>query len=87
MEITMITEKLDRALDNIDPNTDKMTWLRFCEWIKSFHDIDTSSLMGYNNFATFEKNELKPPLKYLESIKDLWLKWIKAVEADKLANI
>ena len=83
----MITEALDRALDNIDPNTDKPTWLRFREWLHSFHDVDTSKLYSFDDFAIFEKHgEAKLPLKYLESIKDLWIKWNKAVEIDKMSN-
>jgi len=83
----MFTEKLNRALGNVDLNTDKVAWLRFCEWAHSFHDIDVNSLIKYDNFAMFEKNEFKLPLKYLEAIKDLWIKWSKAVEFDRLANI
>ena len=83
----MIIEDLDRALDNIDPNTDKSTWLRFREWLHSFHSVDTSKLAVFDNFAAFEKNgEVKLPLKYLESVKDLWIKWNKAVAADVVSN-
>ena len=79
----MITEALNRALYDINPNTDKSTWLRFREWLHSFHDVDTSKLAPFDDFAAFEKNgEARLPLKYLESIKDLWVKWNKAVEAD-----
>lgn len=83
----MFTEKLDHALNNTNPDTDKTAWLRFCEWAHSFHDIDINQLTRYGNFAVFEKNEFDLPLKYLEAIKDLWIKWSKAVAADRLANI
>ena len=83
----MLTEALDRALDNTDPNTDKAAWLRFYEWAHSFHDVDTHMLAKFDDFAAFEKNgEITLPLKYLESVKDLWIKWSKAAEADLLSN-
>ena len=79
----MLLENLQRALDNIDLNTDIGAWGRFCEWIHAFHDVDTRELVKFKTFAVLEKNgEVKLPLKYLESIKDLWIKWTKAVESD-----
>jgi hypothetical protein len=79
----MLTESLDRVLDDVDPNTDRSTWIRFCEWIHSFHDVNIKKLIKYNDFSEFEKNaDIELPLKYLESMKDLWIKWNKAVEAD-----
>jgi hypothetical protein len=77
----MFNENLQSALNNID--TSKETWLRFCEWAHSFHDIDTRKLVKFGSFAALEKNgEVELPLKYLESIKDLWVKWSKAVASD-----
>jgi len=84
----MFSEDLQRALDNIDPNTDKEAWIRFCEWAHSFHDIDTTELIKFGTFSALERDgELKLPLKYLESIKDLWVKWTKAVESDNVSQI
>jgi hypothetical protein len=83
----MLNEKLQRALDDVNPNTDKATWLKFCDWAQSFHDIDTKELVRFNNFAALESNgEIRLPLKYLESIKDLWIKWTKAVESDRVSR-
>lgn len=85
--LASFNENLERTLDNIDLNTDRAAWFRFCEWVHSFHDVDTSALVKFDDFAAFEKNgEVELPLKYLESIKDLWIKWSKAVEADLLSN-
>jgi hypothetical protein len=82
----MITEALNRALDNIDLNTNKAAWLRFCEWINLFHEINITKLVRFNSFSEFSKTgSTKLPLKYFESINDLWVKWSKAAEAD-IAN-
>lgn len=79
----MLNEKLDRVLNNTDYNTNRSAWLEFCEWIHSFHDVNVSKLTKFHNFSEFEeKATIELPLKYLESIKDLWVKWNKAVEAD-----
>lgn len=79
----MLSEKLDRILNNTDQNTDRSAWLKFCEWIHSFHDVDVNKLIKFRNFYEFEqKATIELPLKYLESIKDLWIKWNKAVEVD-----
>jgi hypothetical protein len=84
----MFNENLQRALNNVDPNTDKRTWYRFCEWAHAFHDIDTKELVEFGTFAMLERNgEVALPLKYLESIKDLWIKWTKAVESDNVSQM
>jgi hypothetical protein len=84
----MFNESLQRALNSVDPNTDREAWLRFCEWAHAFHDIDTKELAKFGTFAMLEKNgEVKLPLKYLESIKDLWVKWTKAVETDSVSQV
>jgi hypothetical protein len=81
----MLCEDLDRALKNVDLNTDQSAWSRFCEWANTFHDIDINKLTKFNDFSAFEKHGgVELPLKYLESIKDLWVKWSKAVESDMI---
>jgi hypothetical protein len=83
----MFHEELQHVLNNIEPlDEDNAVWLRFCEWLDSFHDIDTTKLQEFDNFVALEKNgELKLPLEFLESIKDLWTKWLKAVQVDSLS--
>jgi hypothetical protein len=84
----MFYEELQYALNNIEPlDEDNAAWLRFCDWLESFHDIDTAKLQEFGNFAVLEKNgELKLPLEFLESIEDLWIKWSKAAQVDSLSG-
>jgi hypothetical protein len=83
----MIKENLDRVLNDVDLNHDKPAWLRFREWLESFHELNTAKLVQFSTFSEFDKiGEIELPLKYFESIRDLWIKWSKAVEADIVAN-
>jgi hypothetical protein len=83
----MFNENLERALGNIDLSTDKSSWSRFCEWLSSFHDLDVYRLSEFNTFSEFEEDgEIRLPLKYFEKIKDLWIKWSRAVESDIVAK-
>jgi len=78
----MLNEHLQRALENVNPDLDESAWQRFCKWVESFHDLDTSGL-EYGNFLEFDKNgEIDLPLKYCETVSDLWSKWKKATETD-----
>lgn len=82
----MTNEALQRALDNVNPDLDESSWWRFCEWVRSFHDLNTNDLVRYNNFLKFNKSgEVDLPLKYFEIIGDLWNKWKKATEIDATA--
>ena len=82
----MLNERLQHALENINPNMDESAWRKFCEWIASFHDLDVGGLK-YDNFFEFDKNgEVDLPLKYFETVRDLWSKWKKATEVDTIAS-
>ena len=84
----MINESLNRVLGNIDLGTDKAAWVRFRDWIESFHEISTTRLTQFNTFSEFNENgEVELPLKYFDAIKDLWVKWSKAVESDMAADV
>lgn len=70
-------------LDRILEEDAHSHWQMFCEWLYSFHDIDTDELLKFNSFDDFENSKVSMSLKYLESIKDLWIKWNKAVQTDE----
>jgi hypothetical protein len=79
----MTNEALQRALDNVNPDLDESSWRKFREWVGSFHDLNIGDLTKYNNFLKFDENgEVDLPLKYFETISDLWVKWKKATEID-----
>jgi hypothetical protein len=83
----MLKENLDRALNDIDLDSDKSAWLRFLDWISSFHELDTTKLVRLESFSKFsEVGSVELPLKYFESIRDLWIKWSKAVKADIISE-
>lgn len=84
----MLNEDLDRALDHVDLDTDRPSWSRFCEWLDAFHEIDITKLARFNSFSDFEQSSgARLSLKYLESIKDLWVKWSKVAEMDMFSGV
>jgi len=84
----MLNEALQRALEDMDINTDRAAWMRFCEWVDSFHELDIGEMIKYPDHAAFSRSgEDTLPLKYLETIEDLWLKWSRAVQSDSVSNI
>ena len=78
-------QKLQTALDEIDANPDisNNAWLKFCEWLESFHDINIEPLMQFGTFFDFKKAIQEIPIELEEQVIDLWRKWSKASEVSR----